>query len=150
MAIIDTGWKRIKRELNGLNRRTVNSGLLAALVGAHLVMIAVWNHFGTRKNGKKHIPARPFMKHAWRKAKTKIAGRRGLIVNSLNSIYRGRSNGRAMLKNVGRLMQEYIENAILFLRTPANKASTIRIKGFDKPLVGPEQDLLKGIRYEVI
>lgn len=149
MAVVDMGWKRIKRELNGLNRRTVNSGLLAALVGAHLVMIAVWNHFGTRKNGRKHIPARPFMKHAWRKARAKIAGKRGLIVRSLDDIYRGRSNSQVMLKNVGRLMQEYIENAILFLRTPVNAAATVRIKGFDKPLVHTQQ-LLKSIRFEVI
>lgn len=147
MAIIDKGWKRIKRSLHYLHGRCVDVGVIASLVGSHLVMIATANHFGTRRGGKQHIPPRPFLRHAYRKARRGLMGKRSIIARQLNALYRGRSNASTLLHEVGQFYQGKVIDTMQAFSSPANAPSTIRQKGFNDPLIESGKLVSEGIGY---
>lgn len=149
MPIIDCGWNRIKANLYWLHGRSVEVGVFASVVGAHLTMIAVANHEGTRKNGKVHIPARRFITAAMRKNKAKLRSKRGPIAQGLDQLYRRRMAGREFLHSIGLYMTTEVQDAIMAFTTPANAALTVSIKGFNDPLVHTGKLAAEGISYKL-
>lgn len=149
MPIVDLGWNRIKTNLYWLDGRQVEVGVFASVVGSHLTMIAVANHEGTRRNGKQHIPPRRFITAAMRKNKAKLRGRRGPIAQGLNQLYRRQIAGSELLHQVGLYMTTEIQDAIHAFSSPANAASTVRIKGFNDPLIRTGKLAVEGITYKL-
>lgn len=148
--IVDKGWNRIKANLKGLDRQRVEVGVFASQVGAHLVLIAAANHNGTRdKLGRVHIPRRPFILNAYRKRRKTLMGKRGVIASQLNLIYRKTGSSSYLLHALGKYMTEEVQDMIVKTITPHNAPSTIRQKGFDKPLIEDGTLAFEGIGYEV-
>lgn len=137
--IIDRGWKNIKRAMRQMDGQSVHVGHIASLAGSELVMIAVWNHFGTRRNGKRHIPPRRFHNFTWTRSKGKAYGSRGAITTAFKSYHLaavfGASSASATLREVGEWYKNRLQDGIRDFTTPANAASTVAQKGFNDPLI---------------
>jgi hypothetical protein len=147
MPIIDRGWNRIKTNLYWLDGKSVSVGVFASVVGAHLALIAVANHEGTRRNGKPHIPSRPFLRKAFKKNLRQFRAKRGTIARNMGLIYRGRASGSKLLHELGLFMTTETMEAIQKFTTPHNDPATIARKGFDDPLVDTGRMATEGITY---
>lgn len=151
--IIDRGWKNIKRAMNKMDGRSIHVGHIAGICSSELVMIAIWNHFGTRRNGKRHIPARRFHQFALTRSRAKAYGRNGPITTAFKSYHLaasfGAANTNAALQEIGGWFKNQIQDAIRDFSTPANAESTVAQKGFNDPLIGQTQELLNKVGMKV-
>ena len=136
--IIDRGYKRIKKELQAMAKHEVAIGVLGKAgqtqypdADATLIDVAIWNHYGTRRKGKVHIPKRPFMDIAIRKYEQNMLN---AVIAGINAIIRG-SDARTQLDRLGLLHTGHIQKVIAALKTPPNAPATIRKKGVDNPLI---------------
>jgi len=98
---------------------------------ATLVDVAIWNHYGTRRKGKRHIPKRPFMDIAIRQYEQAILN---AVIAGINAIISG-SDSTTQLNRLGLLHAGQIQKVIAALKTPPNAPATIRKKGVDNPLI---------------
>lgn len=125
--------------MRAMDGRSVHVGHIASLAGAQLVMIAIWNHFGTRRNGKRHIPPRRFHNFTWTRSKSKAYGKNGAITTAFKAYHLsaafGASNTNATLREIGKWYENRLKDGIRDFTTPANKPSTIAQKGFNDPLI---------------
>lgn len=149
MAIVDRGWKKLKRELYSLNGQCVEVGVFASLVGAQLVLIAAANHEGTRKNGKVHIPRRPFILNTYRKRKRQFTGANGLLARQFKMVERGQQSASGLLHEIGQYMASEVQEMIHTGPFKANAASTVRQKGFNHPLEETGKLAAEGISYQI-
>lgn len=139
--------------MRAMDGRSVHVGHIASLCGAELVSIAIWNHFGTRRNGKRHIPARRFHKFAWTRSKSKAYGKRGPVTTAFKSYHLaaafGAANANAALREIGEWYKNRLQDGIRDFTTPANAPATVANKGFNDPLIGKELDLLNKVGVKV-
>lgn len=78
------------------------------------------------------IPARPFMRLAW----SNFLGRQAALQRKMaKELLSGNKSATELLKDVGQLMEGLIAKAIKNGSWTPNAASTIRKKGFNKPLI---------------
>ena len=107
--------------------------------------VALANHFGTRKKGKVHIPARPFVDVSIRE-KSRYFGKK--FSDATKKILKGNLNVDDFLDKMGEqgitVMQDYAIN----LRTPENAASTIAQKKSSNPLIN-NGDMVRAVSYEI-
>lgn len=148
MAIVDRGWNRIKRNLYSIHGKHVRVGLFRDLVGAHLVMIGVYQHYGTRRNGKVHIPAVPFLSKSFRKSHRNHTSKRGVIARGYVSMLMGRISKDQLMHQIGAYQAGEVQAWIARIKTPHNADSTIARKGFDNRLVH-HGHLRLGINYKI-
>lgn len=105
--------------------------------GTPVAAVAAYNEFGSDKT-----PARPFMRVAIDKNRDKW----GKLLSSCLTM-----TGGDMEKALGmaaEIIVSQIQDEIRAWRDPPNAASTIKKKGFDKPLVDTGQ-MLNAVSYEV-
>ena len=91
--------------------------------GTPVAMVAFWNEYGTRT-----IPVRAFFR-------TTISENKKNWVLSVQNLAKQHSDGKKILGLMGEHIKGQIVNSINTWSDPPNAASTVREKGFDKPLV---------------
>lgn len=106
--------------------------------GLHVATVAFWNEFGTI-----HAPARPFFRYTiamkspnWGRDLAKIA-----VANDYD--------GEKSLALMGERIKGQIQHSINTWSAPPNAPSTIRIKGFDHPLIHTTL-MLRSVDYQVL
>ena len=90
----------------------------------HVAQVAFWNEFGTSRT-----PARPFFRTTIAQQSATWGDKLGKAV-----VYYG-YDGEKALRALGQSMRDDLEASIQRWSVPGNAESTIRRKGFDKPLV---------------
>lgn len=104
---------------------SVRAGLLETAIyedGTPVAQVGFWNEYGTR-----NIPPRPFMRSVIEQDGQQWAQYLGKLIKTEDT-------GKA-LNVVGAEMAGAITGSILQFTTPPNAPSTIRKKGFNKPLI---------------
>lgn len=102
-----------------------------------IAQAAFWNEYGTTR-----APSRPFFR-------TTIAQKsKGWGVKLGQAIKFTNYDGQRALALLGQDMRDDVENAIAQWSSPGNAPLTIKIKGFDKPLVD-SGDMQRAVDYEV-
>lgn len=92
-----------------------------------IAQVAAWNEFGT-----KDIPSRPFMRST---AHTKQTEWRELLKKMAKDAIANGKSIETVMQQFGELVKGDIQAAIINTTTPPNAPATIKIKGFNKPLV---------------
>lgn len=96
----------------------------------HVATVAAWNEFGTRRNGKQHVPERPFMRQAIKAANDDLTEILIQGIDAKKMILDPITAGR-----MGLAMQNHIQRRITTLRDPPDAPSTIERKGSSNPLI---------------
>lgn len=133
---------RYKGKLEALRKRVKGSGVevgVLAGTGEHpngtggqtIAEIAVWNEFGTQ-NAKHPIPARPFMRATVRLRRRAY---RDLLRRLLHNMVLGKVTTDQAQAVLGMTAQRDIRNTIRKLKSPRNKAATVKRKGSSNPLI---------------
>ncbi len=147
MATI-TGGEKLMAELARINGNLANAGdaphvRVGFLEGAtypdgtSVASVAAWNEFGTSK-----APPRPFFR---RMIKTNAKG----WPDAIASVFKSTGfNAAVTLAKMGELIKGQLQQSIVDLVDPVLAASTIRRKGFSKPLIDTGV-MLRSVDYEV-
>lgn len=100
------------------------------------------------ENGSKdgHVPARPFLSSTFDENRTDWLAENEEVINDFICGVRSLPNG---LKRLGSMMMLKVKEKIVKLKSPTNAAYTIKMKGFNDPLIGRTKRLLKSINYQV-
>lgn len=116
--------------LEGLEGVTIAAGILDASAadddGTPLASIAFWNEYGT-----VNAPARPWMRHAFAENRGKWTRMAGKIVKARGS---GGGDGFVEMDKLAEAVVEGLRDSLLNGPWARNAESTIKRKGFDKPL----------------
>lgn len=143
VEVKDLGEREIMRLYRELGKTEINIGVLSS-AGQDMVNIAVWNHFGTKRRGKRHIPERPFMAMVFDEKAGMIKDRLALSVKNIK--HRGQIHRE--LSKVGLYVQSLIQKSITLFDDPPNAPYTIKQKGADNPLIDTGR-LRASISYEI-
>ena len=110
-----------------------------------LAAIGAANEFGAKtKDGKQHIPPRPFLRTAFDDDETQKK-----VANPVKRIFiRGERPGR-ILKAMGVAMASAVRRKIRSNIPPKNADATIKRKGSDKTLRHLGR-LIRGVDYEIV
>jgi len=103
-----------------------------------IAQAAFWNEYGTTR-----APARPAFRTTIAHKSKEWGSKLGKAVIAMNY------DGRKALALLGQDMRDDLENAITQWSSPANAPLTVKIKGFDKPLVD-SGDMQRAPDYEVV
>jgi hypothetical protein len=103
-----------------------------------IAQAAFWNEYGTSR-----APARPAFRTTIAKKSKDWGGKLGKAIIATDY------DGRKALALLGQDMRDDLENAIAQWSSPANSPLTVKIKGFDKPLVD-SGDMQRAPDYEVV
>jgi hypothetical protein len=103
-----------------------------------VAQVAFWNEFGTVR-----APARPF----FRTTIAKESGTWGENLGKAVAYYK--YDGELALRALGQAMRDDVEASIQRWATPGNAPLTIKIKGFDKPLMHTAV-MLRSPDFEVV
>jgi HK97 gp10 family phage protein len=130
-----------------LGQHDVEAGIFAKATnsksGENIAKYMRANEFGTlSKNGKLHIPPRPFLRTAVKKHKKEWIQR---LIKEHNA---GTDIKKAM-DRVGEQMAGDIKMSIQGWKIPANDDATVARKGFNDPLVHTSE-ALNAVSYDVI
>ena len=98
--------------------------------GTPVTNVALWNEYGVERNGRQHIPERPFMRQAIPRMEEPILDVLKAEVDPKTMIVEADTAGR-----VGLAMQAEIQSSITNLKRPANAPSTIQAKKSSNPLL---------------
>ncbi len=145
------GGKKLALALGSLEKKITSGGVLrvgfleksrypAGKNGEsmHVAQVAFWNEFGTIRT-----PSRPFFR-------TTITRESPTWGDKLSkAIVATDYNGEAALRLLGQSMRDDIENAIAQWSSPGNAPSTVKKKGFDKPLIDTGV-MQRAVDYEVV
>lgn len=102
-----------------------------------IAQVAFWNEYGTVR-----APARPAFRTTISQKSKDWGHKLGLAIKATNY------DGQKALALLGQDMRDDLENMIAQWSSPGNAALTIKIKGFDKPLVDGG-DMQRAPDYEV-
>jgi len=128
----DLGWKEIKRQVSEIGQKVVKVGFQTGTKtekGFSLPMVAAVLHYGS-SDGR--IPERPFMSNAFQKNQDKIRHAQEALVDK---IYKGKLTTDKALHLLGQQHVGQVQREITEFKSPGNAKSTVRIKGFDNPLI---------------
>jgi hypothetical protein len=103
-----------------------------------IAQVAFWNEYGTRT-----APARPAFRTTIAQKSKDWGAKLGKAIIATDY------DGRKALALLGQDMRDDLENAIAQWTSPANAPLTVKIKGFDKPLVD-SGDMQRAPDYEVV
>ena len=98
--------------------------------------LAAWQEYGTKVNGREHIPSRPFMYQAWVFSEPKQMK----LTEKLNISYLYNSSARPnsinnYLEPFGNLMESNIKSSIYSGNFQENATLTIELKGHSNVLI---------------
>ena len=103
--------------------------------GTPVASVAAWNEFGTKRNGKTHIPERPFFRQAVAQMEKDVPKILKAGIDPEAGVV-----DRQLAGQIGAHAQSLVEGRIADLDTPENAPSTIKRKGEGKkPLVDTAQ-----------
>lgn len=169
----DQLYNKIVRKVNYLNNHSVKVGYIeGARPGradkgtpkkdiikkmSEIILIGVYNEFGVsnvnskgqkikKGKGKWRIPPRSHVKAGIDKNKKELLKNMDKL---LSLVVADRLNPKTAYKFLGEMGASYIKNYMIALKTPKNKPSTIKIKGFDNPLIWAGQ-LKNTVNYKVV
>ena len=135
---------RVNRKLQDIARSmgggSVQVGFLEGATypdGTPVAAVAFWNEFGTSR-----IPARPFFRGMIAKESSGWAVKMAAMVKATNY------DGPKVLALMGEDISGALSQSITNFSSPKNAPSTIKKKGFDKPLIDTA-DMLRAVSYEV-
>lgn len=143
VTVKDLGWKRIYRQIKELDGKEITVGLhedTGTVNKVPVVMIGVWNEFGVPvgrkkvfgKLAKRGQPARSFLRYTFDKYNEKYLRK---SKDGLNRVYNGSLTVRAMLDKIGNEHRLDVKTRIIEFKNPGNADLTIKLKGFDDPLM---------------
>lgn len=119
---------------------TVRVGIIESQTypdGESVAQVAYWNEYGTAT-----IPARPFFRNT-------IADKQGEWAEKAAELLKQSDEPDQVLALIGEGIKGDIVTAIQNFTDPPNADSTVKRKGFDKPLVDTG-DLWRAIQSEVV
>jgi len=135
--INDRGANNLFRQLEMMGKETVITAGIQAPEGLKLpeykgevdgkvpiAQYAFWQEYGTKRNGTKHIPARPFLRQT-------VAAKQGVFLKqtmaTMRKLSRG-GNANVALNKQAMGITKWIKSTIWTLRKPSNDPSTLRRK----------------------
>lgn len=125
MPLIDMGWKRTKLNFFALHNKKIEAGLLNNT--DNMATIGFYQEFGTI-----HIPERPWLRTVLRH---KHENYQRQIAHRIRAMIRGTLAPITLLEQIGKMYEDDIKKSIINWTSPPNAESTIKIKGFNDPLV---------------
>jgi hypothetical protein len=144
MAVL-TGGSKIEKALSDIAEKmsgSVNVGFLAGATypdtGIPVAQVAFWNEFGTTS-----IPARPF----FRTMISRESPGWGALLTRAATHYH--YDGASVLQFMGVKISEQLQQSIVDWKDPPNAESTIRAKGFNKPLIHTSH-MQNSVDFEVL
>lgn len=143
MAIL-SGGKEISKALSAIAEKMSGSVKVGFLEGAtypdgtSVAQVAFWNEFGTTR-----IPSRPF----FRTMISRESPGWGVLLAGAAKHYD--YNSDTILKLMGTQIAEQLQQSIVGWKDPPNAPSTVRIKGFNKPLIHTSH-MQNSVDFEVI
>lgn len=119
---------KFKRQLKQLESKEIIAGI--PLDDEDLQKIALFNELGVEE---KHIPARPFLRYSFDLNKDHWAQ---MMMDGVWDVLRQDSVSPTRIQNrIGKAMQASIKKSIVDWKVPPNSDVTVKIKGFNDPLV---------------
>lgn len=94
--------------------------------GKPVAAVAFWNEFG------KGVPPRPFMRPAIHENRSRLIA---MLRSNYQKALKDNENTLNVLERFGLMVQGLIQEQIITIMEPANAPSTIKRKGFNKPLI---------------
>ena len=94
--------------------------------GKPVAAVAYWNEFGLG------VPERPFMRPALHQNRSKLIA---MLRSNYKQALKDNTDTLYVLEKFGQMVQGLIQEQIIATIEPHNAPSTIKRKGFDKPLV---------------
>lgn len=144
---VEAGWLETNRYQAG--KRKNGQPISQKLVGQPIAKIARIQEFGaTITRGKKTIviPARPFMRLAWSKFNQQ---RKGIQKKIARQLINGEIKADQALGQIGMALEGCIVDSIRNGGWEPNAESTVKNKGFDKPLIDSAQ-MWQGVTSQVV
>lgn len=137
MASRVRGGQRLKRFINQAKAAKTVKGVEIGFFetakypdGTPVASVAAWNEFGTERNGKEHVPERPFFRKAIKAAETEL---KPILRANLDP--KTMAVERPLAGKLGSAFQKLIQQSITILRDPPNAPSTKQRKGSSNPLI---------------
>ena len=130
----------LKQAVDKAASGTVRVGIIESQTypdGESVAQVAYWNEYGTAT-----IPARPFFRNT-------IAEKQGEWADKAAELLKQSDDTNHALALIGEGVKGDIVEAIQNFAEPPNADSTVKRKGFDKPLVDTG-DLWRAIQSEVV
>ena len=130
----------LKQAVDKAASGTVRVGIIESQTypnGESVAQVAYWNEYGTAT-----IPARPFFRNT-------IAEGQGEWADKAAELLKQSDDTNHALALIGEGVKGDIVETIQNFREPENAPSTVKRKGFDKPLVDTG-DLWRAIQSEVV
>ena len=144
ISLTFTGGENMRRVLQQMLRDMPSTQLRAGFLqgatypdGTPVAQVAFWNEFGTVR-----IPPRPF----FRGMIAQDSGRWGSL---LAGFLRGSYNSVRALRLMGEHIKDELQQSIVRFTTPENAPSTVKRKGFNKPLIDTGV-MQRAVDYEVV
>lgn len=146
-------WESIKKNLKAQKGKTVEVGFfdgnLHPITKQSIPQIAKWNEEGHYNGGRysgTYTPPRPFFRAALNSFmkesfKTKYLAK-------VNQIALGRYTWDSLNKEMAEELKELIKKSITGWTTPSNSALTIKLKGFNNPLINTGT-MLNSVKYRI-
>jgi hypothetical protein len=144
VGFIDEGKVGNKRVRDGASKKYVN--IVSDLSMAEVAAVAVFNEFGTTRNGEEHSPERSFFRTTVDEERGKVGQ---LIDYGYTQLLRGRMSSEQVLSRACVYLQGRVRRKIRDLKEPVNAQSTIDAKGSENPLVDTSQ-MLNSVTFAII
>jgi len=151
----DRAWQKFRKEMKRIRGAYVSIGVHENAGqyedGTSVVLVALWNEFGTRQDGKVHTPMRSFLRSTIDENQQLIDSWRR---EAIEKIAKGEFDTVKALEMLGFRIRELVRNKIRSNVPPANKPSTIAAKrreGINPPdhTLMETQLMLRSIEYKV-
>ncbi|MCL1987422.1 MAG: hypothetical protein FWG64_05560 [Firmicutes bacterium] len=143
-----TQFDRLLKELNELATLQVRIGYQQgekSSKNATLLDIAVWNELGTKtKDGKQHIPPRPFLRQSVDNNQQQISD---FVKKELANLGNGKT-AQQILQRIGTYQKGLIQQEIQKGNFTPNAESTIRKKKSAAPLIDTGR-LMQGVHFVI-
>ena len=134
-----SGLEKLKRILDPKNSKTLRTGWWGNMhpnARVPTATVAAWNEEGRVAGGKFEgavIPPRPFIRLGFTPKMVSLVGRGS--GQQLESVLNGTMSWESFYDNLADSLKEAMQDTITEWHTPPNSPVTIRIKGFNDPLV---------------
>lgn len=128
---------KISAKMSGSLRVGFLEGATYPETGIPVAQVAFWNEYGTT-----NAPSRPFFR---RMIEEQSSGWAVLLAKAAEHY---EYNGSMVLKFMGEKIGEDLQSSITGWQDPPNAESTVRMKGFNKPLVHTNH-MHNSVGYEV-
>lgn len=136
LTINNKPWKRIERNLKRGGNQIVRVGFFDGMYpnGVSVPMVAAWNEEGHRTGWGGYSPPRPFIRVGFMK---EIKQRKWLIkyLPYVHRIAQGTMTWKSLNQLIAQELVDIMKKNILDWDTPQNSSTTIKIKGFNDPLI---------------